>query len=128
MGKLSHQCMTIRKKKKKKQTNIAWTFVGKVMSLLFNTLSGFVIVFHPRSKHLLISLLQSLSTVTLEPKKIKSVTVSNFSIYLPWSDGTRCLDLHFSECWILRQFFSLSSFTHIKSLFSYFSLSAVKEA
>ena len=51
------------------------TFVGKVMSLLFNTLSRFVIAFLSRSKHLLISWQQSLSTVILEPKKIKSVTV-----------------------------------------------------
>ena len=50
------------------------TFVRKVMSLLFNTLSRFIIVFLPKSKHLLISWLQSLSTVILEPKKI----------YLPW--------------------------------------------
>ena len=59
------------------------TLVGKVVSLLFNTLSRFVIVFPPRSKCLLISWLQSMSTVTLEPKKIKSVTVSIFSPYLP---------------------------------------------
>ena len=52
------------------------TFVGKVMSLLFSTLSRFVIVFLPRSKYLLISWLQSPSAVILEPKKIKSVTVS----------------------------------------------------
>ena len=52
------------------------TFVGKVMSLLFNMLSRFVIAFLPRSKCLLISWLQSPSTVILEPKKIKSVTVS----------------------------------------------------
>ena len=56
-----------------------WTFVGKVMSLLFNTLSRFVIAFLPRSKCLLISWLQSLSSVILEPNKIKSVTVSIFS-------------------------------------------------
>ena len=56
-----------------------WTFVGKVMSLLFNMVSRLVIVFIPRSKHLLISLLQSPSTMILEPKKIKSVTVSIFS-------------------------------------------------
>ena len=56
-----------------------WTFVGKVMSLLFNTLSRFVIAFHPRSRRLLISWLQSPSIVILEPKKIKSVTVSIFS-------------------------------------------------
>ena len=52
------------------------TFVSKVTSLLFNMLSRFVIAFLPRSKHLLISWLQSPSTVILEPKKIKSVTVS----------------------------------------------------
>ena len=55
------------------------TFVGKVMSLLFNTLSGLVIPFLPRSKHLLISWLQSPSTVVLEPKNIKSDTVSPVS-------------------------------------------------
>ena len=51
-------------------------FVGKIMSLLFNKLCRLVITFLPRSKHLLISWLQSPSTVILEPKKIKSVTVS----------------------------------------------------
>ena len=56
-----------------------WTFVGKVMSLLFNMLSRLVITFLPRSKHLLISWLQSPSAVILEPKKIKSVTVSTVS-------------------------------------------------
>ena len=55
------------------------TFVGKVMSLLFNTLSRFVIAFLPGSKHLLISWLQSPSAVILEPKKMKSVTISTFS-------------------------------------------------
>ena len=72
MLQLSHPYMTIGK-------NIAlteWTFVGKVMSLLFNTLSRFVIAFLPRSKHLLISWLQAPSTAILEPKKRKSVTVS----------------------------------------------------
>ena len=52
-----------------------WTFVGKVVTLLFNTLSRLIIAFLPRSKHLLISCLQSPSVVILEPKKIKSVTV-----------------------------------------------------
>ena len=52
------------------------TFAGKVMSLLFNALSRFVIAFLPRSKHLLISWLPSPSTVILEPEKIKSATVS----------------------------------------------------
>ena len=55
------------------------SFVGKVMSLLFNTLSRFVIVFPPSSKHLLILWLQSPFIVILEPKKIKSVPVSTFS-------------------------------------------------
>ena len=54
------------------------TFVGKVMSLFFNMLSRLVVAFLPRSKHLLISWLQSLSTVILEPKKIRSVTVPLF--------------------------------------------------
>ena len=75
MVQLSHSYMTTEK-------NIAltrWTFVGKVMSLLFNTLSSVVIAFLPRSKRLLISWLQSPSTVILESKRIKSVTVSTFS-------------------------------------------------
>ena len=55
------------------------TFVGKVMSLLFNMLSGLVITFLPRSKHLLISWLQSPSAVILEPRKIKSATLSTVS-------------------------------------------------
>ena len=55
------------------------TFAGKVMSLLFNMLSIFVIAFLPRSKHLLILWLQSPSAVILEPKKIKSAPVSTFS-------------------------------------------------
>ena len=54
-------------------------FSGKVMSLLFNTLSRFVTAFFSRSKHLSISQLQSQSTVILEPKKIKCVTVSTLS-------------------------------------------------
>ena len=55
------------------------TFVGKVMSLLFNMLSRLVIAFFPRSKHLLISWLQSPSAVILEPKNINSATASSFS-------------------------------------------------
>ena len=56
-----------------------WIFVGKVMSLLSNMLSSLVITFLPRSKHLLISWLQSPSAVIWEPPKIKSVTVSPIS-------------------------------------------------
>ena len=71
--------------------------VGKVMSLLFNTLSRLVITFLPRSKGLLISWLQSPSAVILETRKINSVAVSTvshyFPVYLPLSDGTRCHDL-----------------------------------
>ena len=59
-----------------------WTFVGKVMSLLFNMLSRLVIAFLPRSKCLLLSWLQSPSAMILEPKKIKSVTVSIVSPFI----------------------------------------------
>ena len=70
-----------------------WAFVGKVMSLLFIMLSRFVIAFLPRSKCLLISWLQSLSAVILEPKKIKSDTASTLALpfvkkwwdWMPWS-------------------------------------------
>ena len=75
MVQLSHLYMTAGK-------TIAltrWTFVGKVMSLLFNMLSRLVVIFLSRSKHLLISWLQSPSAVILEHKKIKSVTVSTVS-------------------------------------------------
>ena len=78
MVQLSHQYMTTGKTI---ALNI-WTFVGKVMSLTFNMLSRLVIAFLPRSNCLLISWLQSLSTVILEPKKIKSLTFNIFPIYL----------------------------------------------
>ena len=82
-----------------------WTFVGKVMSLLFNKRSRFVIAFLLRSKHLLISWLQSPSVLILKPKKMKSDTVSTFSHLFTWSDGTRCHDLQFLKCWVLTQLF-----------------------
>ena len=72
---LSHPYMTTGKT----TALTRWTFVGKVMSLLFNILSTMVITFLPRSKHLLISWLQSPSVVILEPRKIKSDTVSTVS-------------------------------------------------
>ena len=72
-----------------------WIFVGKVMSLLFNMLSRLVIAFLPRSKHLLISWLQSPSAVILEPKNIASHCFHCLSILLSWSDGTRCHGLSF---------------------------------
>ena len=59
-----------------------WAFVSKVMSLLYNMLSRFVIASLPRSKHHLIFWLQSPSTVILEPKKIKSLTASTFSLLI----------------------------------------------
>ena len=89
-----------------------WTFVGKVMSLLFNMLSRLVITFLPRNKRLLISWLQSPSAVILEPQKIACHCFHCFPIYLPWSDGTRCHDLHDSVftyyyyckgLWLLRE-------------------------
>ena len=64
-----------------------WTFVDKVMSLLFNMLSRLVIAFLPRSKRLLILWVQSPSTVILEPKKIVSYCFHCYSIYWPWSYG-----------------------------------------
>ena len=79
MVQLSHPYMTTGK-------TIALTrriFVGKVTSLLFNTLSRLVIAFLPRSKHLLISWLQSPSAVILEPRKIESVSFHCFPMYLP---------------------------------------------
>ena len=69
---LSHPYVTTGKT----MTLTRWTFVGKVMSLLLNMLSRLVIAFLPRSNHLLISLLKSPSAVILEPRKIKSLTVS----------------------------------------------------
>ena len=71
-----------------------WTFVGKVMSLLFNMLSRLVIPFLPRSKRFLISWLHWPSAVILEPPKNK-VCLHCFPIYLPGSDGTRCHDVSF---------------------------------
>ena len=75
MAQFSHLYVTTRKT----IALIIGTFVGKLMSLPFNILSRFVIAFLPRSKPLLISWLQSLSTVILESKKIKSVLISSFS-------------------------------------------------
>ena len=73
-----------------------WTFVSKVMSLLFNMLSRLVIAFLPRSKRLLISWLQSRSAVILEPLQNKVCHCFHcFPIHLPWSDGTGCHDPSF---------------------------------
>ena len=104
------------------------TFVSKVMSLLLNMLSRLVITFLPRSKHLLISWLQSPSAVILEPKKIKSVTVSIVSLSI--CHEVMGLDAMTFVFWVLsfKPAFSLSSTTFIKRLFSSSSLSAVRVA
>ena len=102
-----------------------WTFVGKVMSLLFNMLSMLVITFLPSSKRLLISWLQSLSAVILEPPKIKSATVSTVcSSICHEVMGPDAMILVF---WMLsfKPTFSLSTFTFIKRLFSFSLLSAI---
>ena len=104
-----------------------WTFVSKVMFLLFNMLSKFFIAFLPRSKCLLISWLQSPSAVILEPTKI---SLSLFPWFphlfavkwwdqMPWS--------YYSECWVISQLFHcpLSS-SSLKRFFSSFLLSAIR--
>ena len=109
MVHLSHPYTTTRK-------TIAltiWTLVGKVISLLFNMLSRLVIAFLLRSKSLLISWLQSSSAMILEPKKIKSVTVS-----MSICHEVMGLDAMILVSWMLsfKPSFSLSSFTFIKRL------------
>ena len=102
------------------------TFVDKVMSLLFNILSRLVIAFLPRSKHLLISWLQSPPAVILEPLKIKSLTVSTVSPSISHEVmGPDAMTLVF---WMLsfKPAFSLYTFTFIKRLFSSSSLSAIR--
>ena len=101
-----------------------WTLVGKVIALLLNMLSRLVITFLPRNKRLLISWLQSPSVVVLEPRKIKSDTVSTVSPSISYEVmGPDAIILVF---WMLsfKPTFSLSSFTFIKRLFSFSSLSA----
>ena len=103
-----------------------WTFVSKVMSLLFNMLSRLVITFLPRSKHLLISWLQSPSAVILEPRKIKSDAISSVSLSI--SHEVMGLDAMIFVFWMLsfKPTFSLSSFAFLKRLFSSSSLSAIR--
>ena len=103
-----------------------WTFVGKVMSLLFNMLSRLVIIFLQRSNCLLISWLQSLFAVILEHKKIKSVTVSTVFPFI-------CHDMMRPDAkilvfWMLsfKPAFPLSSFIFIKRLFSSSSVSTIR--
>ena len=120
MVQLSHPYMTTGK-------TIAltrWTFIGKVMSLLFNMLSRLIIL--PRRKHLLISWLQSLSAVILEPKNIKFATVCTVSLSI--SHEVMGPDAMILVFWMLsfKPTFSLSSFTFIKRLFSSSSFSAIR--
>ena len=117
-AQLSHPYMTTGK-------TIAltrWTFVGKVISLLFNMLSRLGITFLPRSNRLLISWLQSPSAVILEPPKIKSAAVSTVSLSI--SHEMMGPDAMILVFWMLsfKPTFSLSSFTFIKRLFSSSSL------
>ena len=103
------------------------TFVGKVMSLLFNMLSKLVVIFLPRSKRLLISWLQSPSAVILEPKKIKSDTVSTVSPSISHEVmGPDAMIFVFWMLSFLKPTFSLYFFTFIKRLFSSSSLSAIR--
>ena len=88
------------------------TFVGNVTSLIFNMLSRLVMAFLPRSKHLLISWLQSPSAVILEPKIIVCQCFHCFPIYLQWSDGTKCHDLNFLSV----EFFTLLFYFHQEAL------------
>ena len=97
-----------------------WTFISRVMSLLFNTLSRFVTAFLSRSNHQ-ISWLQSPSAVILESKKRKSVTTSTFSLsicHAVMGPDAMILVLFFFLIFSLKPALSLSSFTLIKRLFS----------
>ena len=119
---LSHPYMTTGKT----ITLTRRTFVGKVMSLLFNVLSRLVITFLPRSKCLLISRLQSPSSVILEPQKIRSDTDSTVSPSI--CHEVMRPDSMILVFWMLsfKQTFALSSFTFMKRLFSSSSLSAIR--
>src|SRR5574340_766943 len=103
-----------------------WTFVGKVISLLFNVLSRLLITFLPRSKHLFISWIQSPSAVILEPPKIKSDTVSTVSLSI--SHEVMGPDVMILVFLILsfKPTFSLSSFTFINRFSSSSLLSAIR--
>ena len=122
MVQLSHPYMTTGK-------TIAltrWNLVSKVMSLFFIMLSRLIIAFLPKSKHLLISWLQSQSAVILEPKRIKFLTVSTVSPTI--CHKVMGLDAMILVFWMLsfKPAFSLSSFSLIERLFSSSSLSALR--
>ena len=99
MVQLSHRHITAGKT----TALTRWTFVSRVRPLLFNMLSRLVITFHPRSKCLLISWLQSPSAVILEPKKIKSITV--FIVSPSICHEVMGLDAMILVFWMLRDFF-----------------------
>ena len=101
-----------------------WNFFGKVMSLLFNTLSRFVIAFLPKSKHLLILWLYSLFSDIRAQENETCNCFHFFPFYLLWSDRTGCHDLSFLNV-SFKPAFSLSSFTFIKRLVSSSLLSAI---
>ena len=105
---------------------LTYGLYDKLMSLLFNTVPRFLIACHPRSKHLLISWLQLMSTVIFEPKKIKSVTVSTFSQSV--CHEAVGPDAKILVVWMLsfKPVFLLFSFTLIKRLFNFSSLSAIR--
>ena len=122
MVRLSHPYMTTGK-------TIALaiqTFVGKIMSLLFNMLSRLVTAFLPRSKHLLISRLQSPSAVILEPPKIKSLTVSTVSPSICYEVMGPDATILVFQMLSFKPSFSFSSFTFNKRFFSSSSLSAIR--
>ena len=122
MVQLSHPHMTTGKT----IALITQPFVSKVMPLIFNMLSKFVTAFFPRSKHLLISWLQSSSAVILEPKNIKSLTFSIFPAFICHEVMER--DAMILVFWMLnfKSAFSLFYFTLIKRLFSSSLLSAIR--
>ena len=121
MVQFSHSYMTAGKT----TALTIWTFVSTVMSLLFNKLSWFVTAFLPKSRHLFISWLQSLSAVTQEPKNIK-YAISIFSPSICFE--VMGLDAMIFVFWILsfKPAFLLSSFTFIKRLFSFSFLSPIR--
>ena len=122
MVQFSHLYMVIRKI----IALTTWTFVGKVIFLLFKTLSRFVRAFLLRNKYLLMPWLQSPSTVILEPKKIKLFTIFNYSPSI--CHEVMGLDAIIFVFWILsfKPALSLFSFTFIKRLFSSSSISAIR--
>ena len=112
MVQLSHPYMTTGKT----ITLTIQTPASKVMSLLFNMLSRFIIVFLSWSKRLLISWLQSPSAVIFEPPKIVSHCFHCFPIYLPWSDGTGYHDLSFLNVEFQASFSTLLFYFHQEAL------------